>query len=556
MTKRLSINIAAACAAMALFGCGANGGEDTPDLGRLTDGRVLPVASDTLRFVDRGLVYNGSTADYRSGDSQTIDGTASDGTTDASSGGDGAASDADTDSTNSLPAGSACTAPGQCQDGHCIDGVCCTTACDGTCSTCAGPFPGTCQPIAANTDPAGECVATNAMCNGTCDGQGGCTFPNDGSECGASCPAQFTLVKHRCAQRTCTASTAPADTQACTLASCQPTGSTAACTSGCTAGTDCQSGVCDRTTVHQTGQGQCIAAGPFLRRVPPNGSINTIGSLSGTVYLEAGQHRINQPVDFYRKAQPLTVIGDPAASVVILQDGQPMINIRPSPNAGANDNIVVQFSNVRFLGQQGDEEPLRCWQPPGQRTVASLTLKLHEVEFDNVKKALDSYRCNVEMRRSTVWANTISYGVRVHEASIFLASSMIQTNGNGTGISATAATLLLNHAIIANNLSGVSTFNSTTTIRNSILWQNGVRDIGAFSGSTFDIANTIIGQAPYAGGSNFTFNPNLDIFGKPQSNQVVDRGLPFSSFPVGPVDIDRQNRLQGSATDLGAFEIR
>src|SRR5262249_14831330 len=35
-----------------------------------------------------------------------------------------------------------------CQSGHCADGVCCNSACDGTCTSCALPdYVGTCTPV-------------------------------------------------------------------------------------------------------------------------------------------------------------------------------------------------------------------------------------------------------------------------------------------------------------------------------------------------------------------------------------------------------------------------
>ncbi|MHB8873286.1 MAG: hypothetical protein ACYC8T_06335, partial [Myxococcaceae bacterium] len=67
------------------------------------------------------------------------------------------------------PLGDSCSSPAQCQSGFCADGVCCNAACPSPCQACnfAGNV-GACQPMAAGTDPRGQCGA------GTCNGLGGC----------------------------------------------------------------------------------------------------------------------------------------------------------------------------------------------------------------------------------------------------------------------------------------------------------------------------------------------------------------------------------------------
>ncbi len=51
-----------------------------------------------------------------------------------------------------------------CPTGHCEDGVCCTTACAGTCYSCATPLPGSCLLAADNTDPRSECGGACVAC--------------------------------------------------------------------------------------------------------------------------------------------------------------------------------------------------------------------------------------------------------------------------------------------------------------------------------------------------------------------------------------------------------
>src|SRR5262249_36193554 len=64
------------------------------------------------------------------------------------------------DTTITLKAGSAatCTMASQCPTGFCVDGVCCNSACNGTCESCAVPGSlGTCTAVPDGTDPDGEC---------------------------------------------------------------------------------------------------------------------------------------------------------------------------------------------------------------------------------------------------------------------------------------------------------------------------------------------------------------------------------------------------------------
>ncbi len=55
--------------------------------------------------------------------------------------------------------GDSCTASNQCSAGlSCVDGVCCSSSCTGLCEACNVPgSEGTCAPVPAGQDPAGEC---------------------------------------------------------------------------------------------------------------------------------------------------------------------------------------------------------------------------------------------------------------------------------------------------------------------------------------------------------------------------------------------------------------
>jgi hypothetical protein len=74
-----------------------------------------------------------------------------------------------------------------CASGFCVDGVCCESACDGVCESCAlAPHFGRCQPIRAGTDPADECPTEPvASCGftGSCDGARACALFAAGTVC-------------------------------------------------------------------------------------------------------------------------------------------------------------------------------------------------------------------------------------------------------------------------------------------------------------------------------------------------------------------------------------
>jgi hypothetical protein len=90
-----------------------------------------------------------------------------------------------------LPPGGPCGRPQDCQMGlSCVDSTCCTTACAGSCEACNLPgSAGTCTPIPAGADPAGECAAI--PCGGFYDGFSGgsdvCYRRADVSDAAAVC---------------------------------------------------------------------------------------------------------------------------------------------------------------------------------------------------------------------------------------------------------------------------------------------------------------------------------------------------------------------------------
>lgn len=91
--------------------------------------------------------------------------------------------------SKSKGAGESCTCGSECRTGFCVDGVCCDSACDETCKSCALPSSlGTCSfvPSGALPSKSSQCPAERASScgrDGTCDGAGNCRQYVEGVPC-------------------------------------------------------------------------------------------------------------------------------------------------------------------------------------------------------------------------------------------------------------------------------------------------------------------------------------------------------------------------------------
>ncbi len=141
--------------------------------------------------------------------------------------------------------GQNCGGNGECISNYCVDGVCCDTDCSGTCEACnLTGTGGTCTPIPAGTDPAGECVGTDTACAGACDGQGACAWPGNTTQCGSPVCAAGTTQNH---QYFCDSHGSCQDTvKACDPFVCDPTASS--CKTSCVGDGDCIAGDYCKTT--------------------------------------------------------------------------------------------------------------------------------------------------------------------------------------------------------------------------------------------------------------------------------------------------------------------
>lgn len=210
----------------------------------------------------------------------------------------------DNEAGSGIANGQGCQAGTECASGFCVDGVCCDSACDGVCESCAAPTPGECSPVPADTDPESECLpeplpdagvgldagesladggdasassatvlnvpdgglsSDDKVCAGTCDGNRQCKYPGHETRCGTHfCntseeSAGYTCnTKGRCelelvqcgafscegdaCQKTCTGASDCADTHFCSPSGvCQPRLDNG---NVCTVSSQCASGFC------------------------------------------------------------------------------------------------------------------------------------------------------------------------------------------------------------------------------------------------------------------------------------------------------------------------
>ncbi len=142
-----------------------------------------------------------------------------------------------------------CAKASDCSTGFCVDGVCCDTACEDKCHSCALlTSPGKCTLAPIGVDLRSDCGPANT-CLGTCDGKGQCIGAGTGTMCGRNrCvtsstgagPAYCASAGAKCP----TADVVPFD---CAPYICEP--AFGACRTECIASSDCANGfVCDVNT--------------------------------------------------------------------------------------------------------------------------------------------------------------------------------------------------------------------------------------------------------------------------------------------------------------------
>ena len=208
------------------------------------------------------------------------------------------------------PPGAACAAGSDCASAICAQGVCCTSACSGTCRSCAiAGSEGRCIDVPAGTDPLSQCADDGAAScgkDGTCDGAGVCHKYAQGTVCaagsctgstrrlsstcdgagtciaGSSLPcAPFTCGSNDDCRTTCSGDAQCVSPATCVNGSCGrfPIGA------ACGQGADCDSGFC--------AQGICCASDCTTTCK----SCALAGSLGSCVPVPAGADPLNQCQD-------------------------------------------------------------------------------------------------------------------------------------------------------------------------------------------------------------------------------------------------------------------
>jgi len=149
--------------------------------------------------------------------------------------------------------GKTCADGTECLSKFCAQGVCCNSACNGSCQTCALPTAlGTCSSVPDGAvDPQGTCQnkgAASCDTDGLCDGKGACRLYAGGTQCAkASCPTGSSTLTPT---KTCdgVGNCVAAANIACAPFMCN--GATnQACNSACTVDGDCLApNICDPKT--------------------------------------------------------------------------------------------------------------------------------------------------------------------------------------------------------------------------------------------------------------------------------------------------------------------
>jgi hypothetical protein len=99
------------------------------------------------------------------------------------------------EATEPYATGSYCNVHAACASGFCVDGVCCESACDGICQTCADS-PGTCTLVLQNNG--------DDTCSDVCDGAGACKkFMGSMCALGEECVSGF-CTEGVCCETACT----------------------------------------------------------------------------------------------------------------------------------------------------------------------------------------------------------------------------------------------------------------------------------------------------------------------------------------------------------------
>ncbi|MBX3184341.1 MAG: hypothetical protein KF915_17060 [Polyangiaceae bacterium] len=187
------------------------------------------------------------------------------------------------------PDGSVCSGDGQCASGHCVDGVCCDTACEGQCASCAEPGTiGVCSPIAGSPRGGRASCGGTGVCAGSCEGTSqSCVFPGGSVTCAAgSCQDGVATPSSVCnGSGSCLSGSA----RACHPYACSGDRCATQCAapSDCAEGFDCVAGACEALGVGGAG-GVGGSGGAGGVGGSGGSSVGASGGTGGTALPDAG----------------------------------------------------------------------------------------------------------------------------------------------------------------------------------------------------------------------------------------------------------------------------
>ena len=192
---------------------------------------------------------------------------------------------------------------------------------------------------------------------------------------------------------------------------------------------------------------------------------------------------------------------------------------------------------------------------------SALTIEGSHISNPN-SDGIYGYGSTVTLRNSRFLGNRYN-GIYCADAISLLIENCVSSGNREDGIDCRRSTgvLIQNCTVVGNTWSGVSSSTTSPTIRNSIIWGNGYRQIDAYWGSSPTVTYSCI-QGGWSGDGNIADNPQFDPaepYHLTQASPCIDAGT-LDGAP--DLDIDTDYRWDDpdagnvvSIVDIGADEF-